>query len=155
MIINKNCPNIFKEVPYESIGVVYEDVGSRASNRRDRIRRAQLQFGDIGWEAGFINNGTFITSKIHKNIFTSIDGEYWLDLGYDCTLLGYQMNKHKFNIQELSYKWNHMTMFSEHWNNNANRFNSYIIHYAGRGVFEGGVSSREEQIRRDSKVIYD
>jgi len=154
MIINKNCPNIFKEVPYESIGVAYEDCGGRKENRRERIQEIQSKFGNVQWETGFPNVGTFITSKIHKNIFTPIEGEWWLDLGYDCTLLGYQFNKFKFPIQELSFKWNHMSMFSESWNHFANRFNSYIIHYAGAGVFERGINNREEQIKKDFKIIY-
>jgi hypothetical protein len=49
-------------------------------------------------------------------------------------------------------KWNHMTMFSEPWNGNANRFDSYIIHYAGKGVFDK--TSRMEQIKSDKDIIY-
>jgi hypothetical protein len=62
----------------------------------------------------------------------------YLDLGFDCVELGYQINKNNYGIHELSYKFNHMTMYSETWNNNKSRFESYIIHYAGQGNFYGG-----------------
>ena len=31
------------------------------------------------------------------------------------------IHKLGYDIHELEYKWNHMTMFSEDWNNNANK----------------------------------
>ena len=40
-------------------------------------------------------------------------------------------------------------MFSEEWNGYPDRFESFIIHYAGAGIFEGGVYSRLEQIKKD------
>jgi hypothetical protein len=47
-----------------------------------------------------------------------------------------------------------MTMFSEKWNNYANRFESNIIHYAGKGVFDVGVKNKLEQIKIDCDKIY-
>ena len=46
-----------------------------------------------------------------------------------------------------------MTMFSESWNNFANRFDSNIIHYAGVGIFDGGCSNRIDQIKKDLEKI--
>ena len=40
IIINKNCPNIFEEVPFEKIGTIFEDKGSRAPDRHRRINKA-------------------------------------------------------------------------------------------------------------------
>jgi hypothetical protein len=47
-----------------------------------------------------------------------------------------------------------MTMFSEPWNNSADRFESHIIHYAGSGVFDSRVSNKVEQMKLDYKRIY-
>jgi len=57
-----------------------------------------------------------------------------------------------FEVHELSYKWNHMTMFSEPWNGNADRFESYIVHYAGQGIFDAG--GRQQQIQNDAEKVY-
>lgn len=152
ILINKNCPNIFEEVPADNIGTVFEDVGTRTKDRRDRIRLSQQKFGDIGWNCNYINSGVFVVSKIHKCIFQPIDGQLWTSLGYDDVLLGYQIKKNNFDIHQLDYRWNHMTMFSEKFNNCADRFKSYIIHYAGQGLFDK--PNRILQIKSDIMRIY-
>jgi len=95
-------------------------------------------------------------SKPHAPIFDTINGEFWEDLGWDDVHLGYQINSKGFffHTSELSFDFNHMTMHSEPWNGSANRFNSQIIHYAGRGIFDRDVSSRVEQIRKDIKLLW-
>lgn len=152
MIITPNCPNIFDVVPYESIGTAYEDKGSRSADRRSRIVNAKTIFGDIEWSEGYINTGVFLTSKIHRNIFQTIDGKYYEDNGFDDVHLGYLINKYNFKVHELDYKWNHMTMFSESWNGSPSRFNSHILHYAGAGTYDK--LNRVEQIKSDIYHFY-
>jgi lipopolysaccharide biosynthesis glycosyltransferase len=154
IIINKTCPNIFDEVPEDSIGSIYEDKGTRLENRIKRMKNIQYEFGDIGWKQGYVNDGMMVASIQHKEIFTSVNGKYFLKEGNDDAHLSYQICKMGFKVKELDYRFNHMTLFSEPWNGNANRFDSYIIHYAGRGVFENGVSNFIEQIKKDIKEIY-
>ena len=149
ILINHNCPNLFDIVPYECVGAIYEDKGSRAQDRHQRIEHTQEKFGDIGWTEGYPNTGVFLTSKPHKNIFEKIDGEYWTGRGFDDAHLGYQIYKHGHCFHELTFRHNNLTMFSESWNGSPNRFESYIIHYAGAGIFDSGVYSRIEQIRQD------
>ena len=74
-----------------------------------------------------------------------------MGFGIDDIHLGYQIHKMGFEIQELPFQWNHMTMFSEGWNGYANRFDSYIIHYAGAGTFDE--SNRTNQIKNDIKKL--
>jgi len=155
MLININVPNIFKEVPEDTIGSIYEDKGSRKGDRLNKIKGVQQVWGDVGWKQGYTNAGTFIMSKQHRDIFNPHKGKYWLDWGSADIHMSYNIHKFGFKFKELPFKWNHMTMFSEPWNNNANRFLSYIIHYAGGGIFENGkVSNRIQQIRRDYNKIY-
>ena len=158
ILINKNCPNLFDIVPYNRIGSILEDKGSRKLHRRQLIMDAQKKFGYVGWLNGYINTGVFLTSKIHRDIFQKINGQFWTGFGFDDLHLGYQIQKYAYKIYELDYRYNHMTMFSEKWNKKPNRLNSYIIHYAGNGVFEkklfGKEISRLEQIRKDYKTIY-
>jgi lipopolysaccharide biosynthesis glycosyltransferase len=135
-LITPSCPNLFEHVPYDHIGTVYEDVGTRAPARRQWMQRAQQLFGPIGWNSGYINTGVFVTSRCHRDIFRPINGKFYTDHGTDDVHIGYQIKKHNFKVLPLSYRFNHMTMFSEPWNGSPDRFGSHIIHYAGRGVFD-------------------
>ena len=154
MILSSDCPDVFKLVPYDKIASVYEDEGSRRVHRRNLIARIQQKFGSVDWDSGYINTGFFLTSKCHRDIYQPIDGEYWKEFGSDDVHLAYLIHKYNYEIMPLSFRFNHMTMFSEPWNNNANRFNSYVIHYGGAGVFDRGVKNKIEQMRRDYDRIY-
>lgn len=146
VIINDNCPNIFEEVPEECVGSIYEDVGSSAEHRRGQIKLVQAQFGDVGWTEGYINTGFAVFSKIHKNIFTPIDGKhYFMSFGMDDVHLCYHIHKYGHKIHQLDYKWNHMTMFGD------DRFKSYVLHYAGAGTYDQ--QNRTDQIREDIKTL--
>ena len=152
IFILKSCPNIFEEVPYNKIGSIYEDVGSRKEHRRECMRDIQNKFGDIGWKEGYPQASVLLTSKCHRDIFQKIDGKYYEVWGHDCVHLGYQINKYKFSIHELNFKWNHVVMFTEPWNNNAFRFDSYVVHYAGSGVFDEHLFREGDRI---SQINYD
>jgi lipopolysaccharide biosynthesis glycosyltransferase len=154
MVILPNCPNPFEEVPEHKIGSVLEDKGSREMDRVNIMLQIQSKYGMVGWTSGYINTGFFIVSKQHKDIFQKINGEYWTSIGVDDIHIGYLIHKLGFEVHELSYKWNHMSMFSEEWNGSPDRFESYVIHYAGAGVYNPGVRSKEEQALEDLNVIY-
>ena len=153
-LLSPHCPNLFDIVPYDKIGTIYEDKGSRRSARLNTILGALRKFDFIDWYGGYINTGVFMTSRCHRDIFQSINGEYWTGFGSDDVLLGYQIKRLEFEVHELPFQFNHMAMFSEEWNEHADRFNSNIIHYAGRGTFEAGPSNKVEQMRLDFKRWY-
>lgn len=155
MLLTPSCPNLFDLVPYNCIGTIYEDKGSRQAARQNCMINAQNQFGNVGWKNGYINTGVFLTSACHKDIYQKIDGKYFVDWGTDDVHIAYLINKYGYDVQELSYHWNHMTMFSESWNNNADRFKSHIIHYAGNGVFNSEQATNKlDQAKHDFKVLY-
>jgi len=156
IVINKTCPNLFKLVPYNMIGTIFEDKGSRLENRKERIKYVQSAWGDIGWRRGYINTGVFVVSKLHREIFRKINDKYWILKGFDDVHLGYQIYSLGLKIFELDYRFNHMSVFSESWNGNLSRFNSYIIHYAGKAKFpDKGNRTRVELMKDDIKEIYD
>ena len=138
---------------YVAFGTVLEDKGSRREARHRCIERIQKQFGDVGWKEGYINTGFFLASKCHREVFTKIDGRYYAGEGWDDVHLGYQIARLKVPVFELGFQWNHMTMFSESWNGSPNRFQSYILHYAGAGIFDPDISSRIEQMQKDSEIV--
>ncbi len=156
-IINKNCPNIFDIVPYDTIGLVFEDKGSRLKNRRARIVRIKEGFGGAEhWITGYFNMGVFLISKIHRNVFTKVRGQLWGDrIGFAQTHWNYQMMKFGYKYIDLGYRWNHMSMFSEPWNGSPSRFDSHIIHYAGAARFpDKGTRSRTQLMIDDIEKIY-
>lgn len=154
IIITKNCPNIFEIVPFDSVGSIYEDQGSRKEHRLSIIEKVQGRWGNVGWTEGNINTGVFVVSSIHRDIFKKENNEYWTGFGYDDIHFGYKIHKLGYRFHELDYRFNHMTMFSEKWNGSKSRFDSYIIHYAGRGIFDGHIKNRNDQIKRDFDSIW-
>ena len=161
-IITPNCPNLFKIVPKDMIGCVYENV-----NRKERIKNIQKHLGDLNWKSGYMNAGVVIASKQHKEVFNTtieeiinihkIDNISMLEQDY----LNYMIIKLGFDVYKLSYKFNHIKYFSQ------NRFESYIIHYAGSKVFDKDLKMKRhknnkglwkeltvEQMKRDYNVLY-
>ena len=153
VLITPSCPNLFELVPRNMVGTIFEDVGSRREDRLSRIKLVQQQWGDIGWTEHYINTGVFLVSKEHRILFE--EDRLWTDRGYDDVTIGYRINNHSVPVGELDYRFNHMSMFSEEWNDYANRFNSFIIHYAGQGVFyESFCKDKLEQIKSDLNQLY-
>jgi len=154
-LLNRNIPNILDIVPAEKIGCVLEDVGSQKVERRRVMELVQAQFGSIGWSDKFINNGIMVVSQVHKPIFQPIDGQYYLGWMSDIAHISYQIKRFSFEIFELDYTWNHMSMFSEPWNGSPSRFSSKIIHYAGNADFaDRGRRSRVRLIKDDFQRVY-
>jgi len=155
IVLNKDIKNPFEVVPLSMIGAVYEDVGSRQGKRRQVIRQIQDRFGYVGWESGYINTGFFLVSQMHAPIFEKINGQLWNGWGFDDAHLGYQIAKNKFPIYSLHWRWNNMTMFCEPWNGSPDRFDSFVIHYAGVGRFGNKFKSRMHNIRHDFNKIWE
>lgn len=155
ILINKGCPNIFDVVPVGKMAGVFEDVGSRKKERRERIKKINDFYGDIGeWNSGFMNGGFYVVWPKNHWMFHKINGKLWGNPGFDSGHFSYQIGAYKIPFHNLGYKWNHMTMFSEPWNGKADRFKSYIIHYAGKGIFDKDVKTKNEQIAKDAEKIY-
>jgi len=157
MIIMPSCPDPFDEVPEDCIGTVLEDVGHRVDDCHRQRAAIQSVYGDIGWREGWINTGMFVTSRMHANIFQPFEGKVWPD--NDDPHFMYLIKLYKHKIHELNFKWNHMSLYSEAWNNHADRFDSYIIHYAGQARFPGhvGNNSNEDKLRllkQDYEKVY-
>jgi lipopolysaccharide biosynthesis glycosyltransferase len=153
VLVTKNAPNIFDEVPYDHIGVVYEDKGTRKADRIRRINSIQSDFGDVGWKTGYLNEGVMLFSKCHRELFTSIDGK-WVNTpnGPSQGHFGWKIHKHDMKVIDLGYKYNHMSMFSESWNGNKSRFDSYFIHYAGGANFPDKGNRDRMKVANDDKI---
>lgn len=138
VLITPNCPDLFQIVPEEQIGVVFEDVGPKETQRRELIKIVQEELGDLNWSQGYFNSGVILASKKHKEIYklTHDDLEriscFKFKTAKEQTFLNYRVRKLGFKIYELDYKFNHIIkIFSQPWIGIPDKFNSYIIHYAG------------------------
>lgn len=157
-LIMPHAVDIFNFAPLGVCCTVFEDVGSRKDMRRELIQRSQEVFEDVGWKEGYINCGFILFDKCHQDIFGPYENKYrgqdiyWGGFGYPDIHLGFKLREKGHEVLELQHYWNHMTMFSEDWNGCADRFKSFVIHYAGQGIFDEGVESRLEQIKKDIAV---
>lgn len=175
-LIMPDCPNPFKRFHGAGIAFVREDVGSRKADREERMGKANRFYfygqPTVPWHCGYPNTGFFYVESDCVDLFYHHLGPWskpptnqcgreelastplWDQSGYDDVWLGWAMNDMGLPYRHAHWKWNHMTMFSEPWNGSPGRFDSYIIHYAGRGCFEKGVNDRIEQMRRDYGRVY-
>ena len=149
IIITPTCPNIFNTVPEDHVGTIFEDRGSRMAARRNTIQEVQKEWGSLKWNINYMNTGVAVFSKVHKPIFQPFKNKYWLGWGVDDVHLGYMLRVCDFPIYELPFQFNHMSMFSEPWNGSADKYKSYIIHYAG-----GRMKDRIKTIKDDVEKIY-
>jgi len=156
IVMNKNCPNIFNIVSFNSVGLIFEDRGSREGNRRKEIAKIKQRFGgNEHWTRGYFNAGFFLVSQIHCDMFTRINGQLWDGVLLEQTHLNYQIMRLGYEYIDLGYKFNHMSMFSEAWNGSPSRFDSHVIHYAGGAKFpDKGKRSKVQLIRDDIEEIY-
>ncbi len=144
ILITPNCPNLFEVVPENMIGAVFEDVGSRKNHRKSQIQLVKNELGSVDWDENYFNSGMIVVSKMHKDLFllTSDDLKQISNSNLgdmkEQTFLNWRIHKHGINLFPLDYHYNHMSMFSETWNNSADPLKSYLIHYAGpqKGKFE-------------------
>jgi len=161
MLIRGDCPDVFAMVPEDSIGVVFEDVGSRLENRRTRIREIQKYFGvNLDWSSGYFNAGMIVASRQHADAFLN-DVEFlntvacgpnapkYVHNGFedflltDQSILNYNVRRNGHKIHPMDYRFNHLKFFSERWNGKPVRTDSYIAHYAG---YEDKVSVMKEDL---------
>lgn len=132
-LITPLCPNVF-ELPQNRVYATLEDVGSRSSDRRNvQMRKIKMALGDIPeWKGNYFNSGVMLVDSCHKSIFEFDKTHLTKDLGNmrEQNYVNWNVNKHKIQLCDWSYRYNHMSMFEEPWCGKDRR-ESYIIHYAG------------------------
>jgi len=152
LIISPNCPNLFEIVPEDKIGGVYEDVGLPETDRRRRILNIQNEFGDLQWRSGYMNAGVVVASRQHRQLFNTTIYEInrvqsIRDIKTpEQDYFNYMVRKLGIEVFELDYKFNHIMWFS------PNRFESYIIHYAGSNTFDGDLHLK--RMEKDDKALW-
>lgn len=131
LIVTKKCPDLFDIVPEDEIGAFIESdywMYSEDVDHRQRMVEVQKVLGNIGWNKDYINTGVLVLSKRHKWIFDlSQNQKCVIDLR-EQTQLNYNIKKLGYWVYNIGMRFNKMDFC-----NPLDRFDAYIIHYAGKG----------------------
>lgn len=151
IIVRKHCPNLFDIVPENDLGVFIESKYDRYSpdvNHQQRIVGIQKALGNIFWNADYFNSGVMVLNKRHQPIFDLENGQI-VDL-HDQTQLNYNVKKMGFWLHDIGFRFNKMDFC-----NPLERFEAYIIHYAGRGYTSKWAETKLkiERMKRDLEII--
>lgn len=153
IIVTKKCPNLFDIVPENDLGAFIESEYDRYSTEvqhNDRIIEIQKMLGDIGWRKDYFNTGVMVLSRKHRQMF-ELQRKYIVDLR-EQTQLNYNSKLLGFWVHDIGIRFNKMDFI-----NPNERFESYIIHYAGKGytsVFHN-IDLKIGRIKGDLQILED
>jgi hypothetical protein len=141
VIVRPECPDLFALVPPGQFGAFL--VHGYTDYHDGAITDIQAQLGDIGWKRTYFNSGVMVLSRQQRDVF-QLDPRYRVEARFfpDQTVINYNVQRLKIPIFDIGYRFNHSTAPR----NSAERFQSFIIHYPGKGHRAG---SKEEQIALD------
>lgn len=153
-LILPHAPNVFEEVPADAVGAV---LVSEYNDKHDKnIRLTEEHLGEVGLGRSCWNSGVMVVSRAHREIFRTDVPEFQdyvklresvdFFMYYDQNILNYRTRQLGFAVHDMGYRWNHTRGVGR----SAQRFNSYIIHYAGRGHRQG---NRLRQIKVDAAIL--
>jgi glycosyl transferase family 8/glycosyl transferase family 9 (putative heptosyltransferase) len=134
ILIRKNCPDLFDIVPEDELGIYNE--APFVPSRDYAIARIaeQYEVNDFKWDGKYYNTGVMVISKCHRSLFRKPEKEIFNF--YEQSFINMQIQRQKPKIHELDYKFNRMTCVDKVIG--RNRFESYVIHYAGVNFASNG-----------------
>ena len=113
LLIRPESPDIFEEVPEDSIGVFNE-----------------AAFNSEAKQEKFFNSGLIVYSKAHKEAFNAIN----LDLIHNKQYLGTALTKLDVKVHELDYKFNRIPLID--FKTGETRFKSWFLNYENLSDFK-------------------
>jgi lipopolysaccharide biosynthesis glycosyltransferase len=130
LIIREDCPDLFKIVPEDMIGMYDE---GKFINRISSLTEASLAYKQKmkikQVDARYYNTGVMVLSKQHKSLLAPPPEQKELGM-YEQGYLNLKINNEKIkNIHELTYHYNRMELLDTL--TGESRLASYIVHYAG------------------------
>lgn len=127
VIIRNNCPNLFEIVPEAKMGMFNE---CPFTERRDVAIEGvanAYQIKDFKWDGCYYNSGVMVMSKCHRMLFRKPKVE--VSNFFEQSYLNVMIQKMKIPVFNLHYKFNRMICMDKF--SGKDRYESYIIHYAG------------------------
>ncbi len=130
LIIRPDCPDLFKLVPEQKLGIFNE---GKFAPRAIALHDARLKMGPLpGWDGvTYYNTGVMVISRFHRHVFNNPEGPI-KSLRYpfgEQTYLNHRIISRQVPIYELTYKFNRMSILNK-WTG-MSRLDSYVVHYAG------------------------
>ena len=145
VLIRKNCPNIFDIVPETHLGIYNE--APFVAGRDYAIERCAEAYDakDFKWDGKYYNTGVMVLSRCHRMLLRKPEQEI-LNF-HEQSYLNLVIQRTKPQIFEIDYKFNRMSCVDKV--TGKNRFESYIIHYAGVNFSSNGFGI----VQKDLSVI--
>ena len=142
ILIRKNCPDLFEIIPDTHLGVYNE--APFVPDRGYAIERAAEAYNakDFKWDGKYYNTGVMVISRCHRSLFRKPEQEIFNF--YEQSYLNLAIQRQKPSIQELDYKFNRMCCVDKVAG--KDRFESYIIHYAGVNYSNTGFSVIQQDL---------
>lgn len=154
ILIIPKCPDLFKIVPTECFGAF--KVSDYSYIHDNSIQLIQQKLGTVEWGRDYFNSGVMVFSKQHEEVFNTDNGylKTWAKYSQkegdgtylDQTLINYNVKRLGIPFFDIGYKFNHTSAP----NNSSTRFQSYFIHYPGKGHRRG---DKLQQIQKDVVII--
>ncbi len=127
IIIRDDCPNLFEEVPAGMVGMF--DEAPFTDRSKELMIDTCKEYGITlpGWNSKYYNTGVMVLSKVHEDLLEKPEKEYFSF--YEQTYINVKIAEKSIPVHDLSYKFNRMVCMDGH--TGEDRYDSYIIHYAG------------------------
>lgn len=149
IIIRKDCPNLFEEVPEDELGAFNE--GSFA-DRAGAMEMIMHQYGHkVDWDGKYYNTGVMVISRCHKFLFKKPEIE--ISNFYEQSYINLLIQAQKIKMNDLDYKFNRMTVLDQY--TGEHRLTSYIVHYAGAPNFDFMMDLMKQDLQKWEKDDYD
>ena len=103
IVVRKDAPNIFDEVPVDSIGLFEEGrFADRATSMLHFLSENNVEPKE--WNKKYYNTGVMVVSKEHANLFIKplIEHNHFFEQSY----LNLLFSVFKAKVHDLHYKWN-------------------------------------------------
>lgn len=138
VLVSPLAPDVFRFVPEEALGVVFEDVGAKAVTRREQMNRIAAERGGEPWASRrYFNSGVMVCSRAHREMFRlDNDDLAALQAGgmgdfKEQNLCNWKARALGYPLHELDFRFNHQRFFSDPAFGGHDRFQSFFLHYAG------------------------
>ena len=133
-VITKNCPDMFKVVPENKIGIKIADGGINVF--KDAIEK---QLGKIEWGVHYYNSGLIIVSKLQRELFNYRSAKV-LTSGFlaEQNTITYQIYAQRTPVHFLTSQEHYIPRVDKEIEN------PFVIHWAGGG--RGGRVKEQEKI---------
>jgi lipopolysaccharide biosynthesis glycosyltransferase len=131
VLITPSCPDLFKLVPPEGLGVVADPSGALAWKRDEEMTRMQSRFGELPRPlAPYFNAGVLVLSAAHRELLRFERPRLMAGRWPEQTALNYYSAAWGLPRHYMDSRANFLPGH-EGWSDKAARLSAWAVHYAG------------------------